>query len=214
MAKAKKNVDENKEVEIKEVKEVEVKETKKEIRTKKKANRKASMREIKKKMASIDVEIQNISTEECIYRDYRGRAVFDLMPYETKIVTLDDLLDVVSECKGYFGSYKIIIIDVIDDNDEFKIADIVEYLGLDEFYIGMGLPEEDYMDILLEDKELDEFEDIVESSNDDLVYAIAVSMVAKVKDEGYDDRGKMRLMTKRMPKLKDIFVDAEEARYE
>lgn len=214
MAKAKKNVAENKEVEIKEVKEVEVKETKKETRTKKKANRKTSMREIKKKMASIDVEIQNISTEECIYRDYRGRAVFDLMPYETKIVTLDDLLDVVSECKGYFGSYKIIIIDVIDDNDEFKIADIVEYLGLDEFYIGMGLPEEDYMDILLEDKELDEFEDIVESSNDDLVYAIAVSMVAKVKDEGYDDRGKMRLMTKRMPKLKDIFVDAEEARYE
>ena len=119
MAKAKKNVAENKEVEIKEVKEVEVKETKKETRTKKKANRKASMREIKKKMASIDVEIQNISTEECIYRDYRGRAVFDLMPYETKIVTLDDLLDVVSECKGYFGSYKIIIIDVIDDNDEF-----------------------------------------------------------------------------------------------
>lgn len=214
MAKAKKNVAENKEVEIKEVKEVEVKETKKETRIKKKANRKTSMREIKKKMASIDVEIQNISTEECIYRDYRGRAVFDLMPYETKIVTLDDLLDVVSECKGYFGSYKIIIIDVIDDNDEFKIADIVEYLGLDEFYIGMGLPEEDYMDILLEDKELDEFEDIVESSNDDLVYAIAVSMVAKVKDEGYDDRGKMRLMTKRMPKLKDIFVDAEEARYE
>ena len=135
MAKAKKNVAENKEVEIKEVKEV--KETKKETRTKKKANRKASMREIKKKMASIDVEIQNISTEECIYRDYRGRAVFDLMPYETKIVALDDLLDVVSECKGYFGSYKIIIIDVIDDNDEFKIADIVEYLGLDEFYIGM-----------------------------------------------------------------------------
>ena len=214
MAKAKKNVAENKEVENKEVKEVEVKETKKETRTKKKANRKASMREIKKKMASIDVEIQNISTEECIYRDYRGRAVFDLMPYETKMVALDDLLDVVSECKGYFGSYKIIIIDVIDDNDEFKIADIVEYLGLDEFYIGMGLPEEDYMDILLEDKELDEFEDIVESSNDDLVYAIAVSMVAKVKDEGYDDRGKMRLMTKRMPKLKDIFVDAEEARYE
>ena len=214
MAKAKKNVAENKEVEIKEVKEVEVKETKKETRTKKKANRKSSIKEIKKKMASIDVEIQNISTEECIYRDYRGRAVFDLMPYETKIVTLDDLLDVVSECKGYFGSYKIIIIDVIDDNDEFKIADIVEYLGLDEFYIGMGLPEEDYMDILLEDKELDEFEDIVESSNDDLVYAIAVSMVAKVKDEGYDDRGKMRLMTKRMPKLKDIFVDAEEARYE
>ena len=211
MAKAKKNVAENKEVEVK---EVEVKETKKETRNKKKANRKASMREIKKKMASIDVEIQNISTEECIYRDYRGRAVFDLMPYETKIVTLDDLLDVVSECKGYFGSYKIIIIDVIDDNDEFKIADIVEYLGLDEFYIGMGSPEEDYMDILLEDKELDEFEDIVESSNDDLVYAIAVSMVAKVKDEGYDDRGKMRLMTKRMPKLKDIFVDAEEARYE
>ena len=214
MAKAKKNVAENKEVEVKEVKEVEVKETKKETRNKKKANRKASMRDIKKKMASIDVEIQNISTEECIYRDYRGRAVFDLMPYETKIVTLDDLLDVVSECKGYFGSYKIIIIDVIDDNDEFKIADIVEYLGLDEFYIGMGLPEEDYMDILLEDKELDEFEDIVESSNDDLVYAIAVSMVAKVKDENYDDRGKMRLMTKRMPKLKDIFVDAEEARYE
>ena len=214
MAKAKKNVAENKEVEVKEVKEVEVKETKKETRNKKKANRKASMRDIKKKMASIDVEIQNISTEECIYRDYRGRAVFDLMPYETKIVTLDDLLDVVSECKGYFGSYKIIIIDVIDDNDEFKIADIVEYLGLDEFYIGMGLPEEDYMDILLEDKELDEFEDIVEYSNDDLVYAIAVSMVAKVKDENYDDRGKMRLMTKRMPKLKDIFVDAEEARYE
>ena len=214
MAKAKKNVAENKEVEVKEVKDVEVKETKKETRNKKKANRKASMRDIKKKMASIDVEIQNISTEECIYRDYRGRAVFDLMPYETKIVTLDDLLDVVSECKGYFGSYKIIIIDVIDDNDEFKIADIVEYLGLDEFYIGMRLPEEDYMDILLEDKELDEFEDIVESSNDDLVYAIAVSMVAKVKDEGYDDRGKMRLMTKRMPKLKDIFVDAEEARYE
>ena len=215
MAKAKKNVAENKKVEAKEVEEVkEVKETKKETRDKKRTNRKTSMREIKKKTASIDVEIQNISTEECIYRDYRGRAVFDLMPYETKMVTLDDLLDVVSECKGYFGSYKIIIIDVIDDNDEFKIADIVEYLGLDEFYIGMGLPEEDFMDILLEDKELDEFEDVVESANDDLVYAIAVSMVAKVKDEGYDDRGKMRLMTKRMPKLKDIFVDAEEARYE
>ena len=215
MAKAKKNVAENKKVEAKEVEEVkEVKETKKETRDKKRTNRKTSMREIKKKTASIDVEIQNISTEECIYRDYRGRAVFDLMPYETKMVGLDDLLDVVSECKGYFGSYKIIIIDVIDDNDEFKIADIVEYLGLDEFYIGMGLPEEDFMDILLEDKELDEFEDVVESANDDLIYAIAVSMVAKVKDENYDDRGKMRLMTKRMPKLKDIFVDAEEAKYE
>ena len=105
MAKAKKDVAENKKVEAKEAKEVkEVKETKKETKDKKRTNRRTSMREIKKKTASIDVEIQNISTEECIYRDYRGRAVFDLMPYETKMVGLDDLLDVVSECKGYFGS--------------------------------------------------------------------------------------------------------------
>ena len=216
MARAKKNVAENKEVEIEEVeieeKEIESKK-KTEKRDKKKANRKTAMREIKKKMASIDVEIQNISDGECIYRDYRNRAIFDLMPNETKMVSLDDLLDVVSNCRGYFRTYKIIIIDVVDDNDEFTINDIVSYLGLDEFYIGMGLPEEDFMDILLEDKEYDEFKEIVESANEELVYAIAVSMVAKVKDEDYDERDKMRLMSKKMPKLKDIFLDAEEDKY-
>ena len=161
----------------------------------------------------IDVEIQNISNATLIYRDYRGGLLFELEPSQTKVISLDDLTEVNSRCPGFFTRYDLIVIDVIDDDDEVGIQDVLMYLGVDDIYVGLKNIEEDYMDILLDEESYDEFKRVI-NLNKDILRVVAGNMIRKVKDEEYDQRDKMKLMIDKMPFLKDVFLEAEEARYE
>ena len=199
------------------IKDAETKENKKETNKNKKPSkataRRNAIKQIRKKASMIDVEIQNISNGVLLYRDTRGGLLFQLEPSETKVVALDDLSEVNSRCPIFFTEYNLIIIDVIDDDDEIGIQEVLMYLGIDEIYSNIKGLEEDYMDKLLDDESYEEFEKVLDS-NRDMVKVVAGNMVRKVKDEDYDQRDKMKLMIKKIPYLKDIFLEAEEARYE
>ena len=199
------------------IKDAETKENKKETNKNKKPSkataRRNAIKQIRKKASMIDVEIQNISNGVLLYRDTRGGLLFQLEPSETKVVALDDLSEVNSRCPIFFTEYNLIIIDVIDDDDEIGIQEVLMYLGIDEIYSDIKGLEEDYMDKLLDDESYEEFEKVLDL-NRDMVKVVAGNMVRKVKDEDYDQRDKMKLMIKKIPYLKDIFLEAEEARYE
>ena len=199
------------------IKDAETKENKKETNKNKKPSkataRRNAIKQIRKKASMIDVEIQNISNGVLLYRDTRGGLLFQLEPSETKVVALDDLSEVNSRCPIFFTEYNLIIIDVIDDDDEIGIQEVLMYLGIDEIYSNIKGLEEDYMDKLLDDESYEEFEKVLDL-NRDMVKVVAGNMVRKVKDEDYDQRDKMKLMIKKIPYLKDIFLEAEEARYE
>ena len=199
------------------IKDAETKENKKETTKNKKPSkataRRNAIKQIRKKASMIDVEIQNLSNGVLLYRDTRGGLLFQLEPSETKVIALDDLSEVNSRCPIFFTEYNLIIIDVIDDDDEIGIQEVLMYLGIDEIYSNIKGLEEDYMDKLLDDESYEEFEKVLDS-NRDMVKVVAGNMVRKVKDEDYDQRDKMKLMIKKIPYLKDIFLEAEEARYE
>lgn len=199
------------------IKDAETKENKKETKKNKKPSkataRRNAIKQIRKKASMIDVEIQNLSNGVLLYRDTRGGLLFQLEPSETKVIALDDLSEVNSRCPIFFTEYNLIIIDVIDDDDEIGIQEVLMYLGIDEIYSDIKGLEEDYMDKLLDDESYEEFEKVLDS-NRDMVNVVAGNMVRKVKDEDYDQRDKMKLMIKKIPYLKDIFLEAEEARYE
>ena len=199
------------------IKDTETKENKKETNKNKKPSkataRRNAIKQIRKKASMIDVEIQNISNGVLLYRDTRGGLLFQLEPSETKVIALDDLSEVNSRCPIFFTEYNLIIIDVIDDDDEIGIQEVLMYLGIDEIYSDIKGLEEDYMDKLLDEESYEEFEKVLDS-NRDMVKVVAGNMVRKVKDEDYDQRDKMKLMIKKIPYLKDIFLEAEEARYE
>lgn len=208
----------NKDAEVKKTetkKDTELKkaETKKDKKPNKARARKNAIKQIRKKATMIDVEIQNISNATLIYRDYRGGLLFELEPSQTKVISLDDLTEVNSRCPGFFTRYDLIVIDVIDDDDEVGIQDVLMYLGVDDIYVGLKNVEEDYMDILLDEESYDEFERVI-NLNKDILRVVAGNMIRKVKDEEYDQRDKMKLMIDKMPFLKDVFLEAEEARYE
>ena len=192
------------------IKDAETKENKKPSKA---TARRNAIKQIRKKASMIDVEIQNISNGVLLYRDTRGGLLFQLEPSETKVVALDDLSEVNSRCPIFFTEYNLIIIDVIDDDDEIGIQEVLMYLGIDEIYSNIKGLEEDYMDKLLDDESYEEFEKVLDL-NRDMVKVVAGNMVRKVKDEDYDQRDKMKLMIKKIPYLKDIFLEAEEARYE
>lgn len=199
------------------IKDAETKENKKETKKNKKPSkataRRNAIKQIRKKASMIDVEIQNLSNGVLLYRDTRGGLLFQLEPSETKVIALDDLSEVNSRCPIFFTEYNLIIIDVIDDDDEIGIQEVLMYLGIDEIYSDIKGLEEDYMDKLLDEESYEEFEKVLDS-NRDMVNVVAGNMVRKVKDEDYDQRDKMKLMIKKIPYLKDIFLEAEEARYE
>ena len=199
------------------IKDAETKENKKETKKNKKPSkataRRNAIKQIRKKASMIDVEIQNLSNGVLLYRDTRGGLLFQLEPSETKVIALDDLSEVNSRCPIFFTEYNLIIIDVIDDDDEIGIQEVLMYLGIDEIYSDIKGLEEDYMDKLLDEESYEEFEKVLDS-NRDMVNVVAGNMVRKVKDEEYDQRDKMKLMIDKMPFLKDVFLEAEEARYE
>ncbi len=199
------------------IKDAETKENKKETKKNKKPSkataRRNAIKQIRKKASMIDVEIQNLSNGVLLYRDTRGGLLFQLEPSETKVIALDDLSEVNSRCPIFFTEYNLIIIDVIDDDDEIGIQEVLMYLGIDEIYSDIKGLEEDYMDKLLDEESYEEFEKVLDL-NRDMVKVVAGNMIRKVKDEDYDQRDKMKLMIKKIPYLKDIFLEAEEARYE
>lgn len=160
---------------------------------------------VRKKASDIDVEIQNIYFGKVGYFDYKGHPYFQLAPGQTKMISLEELYEVANDCVGLFKNYKIIIIDVYDD--EYTVGDILQYLGIEQYYENPNGLEEDYIDTLLEDDtDYEDFEDIVGRDNQALNKAIAGRMISKIKSEDYYDRDKIDLIARKM-KLRTIIKE-------
>lgn len=159
---------------------------------------------VRKKASDIDVEIQNIYFGGVGYFDYKGHPYFQLAPGQTKMISLEELYEVANDCIGLFKNYKIIVIDVYDD--EYTVGDILQYLGIEQYYENANGLEEDYIDTLLEETDYEDFEDIIRKDNQALNKAIAGRMISKIKSEDYYDRDKIDLVARKM-KLRSIIQE-------
>ena len=182
---------------------------KKERNRKRKANaeRKALNSQLRKDRKNITVEIMNVSHGICRYTDIIGRLLFDLEPGEIEVLSLEELTEVNNRCKGFFKKYKLIVIDVM--SDEYKIEDILGYLGVLRYYEEIENKDEDFLETLIYDEDYDEFKDVFRHGNNELKNAIAGRLLLAYRDPSereYIEKAKVKLVGNKLG-LMDIIEE-------
>ena len=176
-------------------------------RSKASAERKALNSQLRKERKDILVEIMNVSHCICRYNDINGRILFDLEPSEMETLSLEELTEVNNRCKGFFRTYKLIITDVL--SEEYKIEDILNYLGIMRYYEEFENKGEDFLEYLIYDEDYDEFKNVFRKGSIELQNAIAGRILLAYKDPSereYIDKAKIKLVGNKLG-LMDIIEE-------
>ena len=171
------------------------------------AERKAVNSQLRKDRKNITVEIMNVSYGICRYTDINGRVLFDLEPGEIEVLSLEELTEVNNRCKGFFKKYKLIVIDVM--SDEYKVEDVLGYLGVLRYYEKIENKDEDFLETLIYDEDYEEFKDVFRHGSNELKNAIAGRLILAYRDpseRGYIEKSKVKLVGSKLG-LMDIFEE-------
>lgn len=171
------------------------------------AERKALNSQLRKDRKNITVEIMNVSHGICRYTDINGRVLFDLEPGEIEVLSLEELTEVNNRCKGFFKKYKLIVIDVM--SDEYKVEDVLGYLGVLRYYEEIENKDEDFLETLIYDEDYDEFKDVFRHGSNELKNAIAGRLLLAYRDPSereYIEKAKIKLVGNKLG-LMDIIEE-------
>ena len=134
----------------------------KEVKKEVKKSKAEIIRNLKREASKIDVEVMNLTNGSLIYENgYDSIRMNE--PGETVIIGLDTLLKMKnSPC------VRRLFISVIDVyNPEYEFKDIIDMLDLTKIY-GDKILTLDYLDEILEDSSIDEFETILNTVSPEL----------------------------------------------
>ena len=171
------------------------------------AERKAVNSQLRKDRKNITVEIMNVSDGICRYTDVNSRVLFDLEPGEIEVLTLEELTEVNNRCKGFFKKYKLIVIDVM--SEEYKVEDVLGYLGVLRYYEQIENKDEDFLETLIYDEDYDEFKDVFRHGSNELKNAIAGRLLLAYRDPSereYIEKAKVKLVGNKLG-LMDIIEE-------
>ena len=159
--------------------------------TVKKPSQSTRLREIKKNMKNIDVEVQNLSQGNFVYA--KGSDILEINERgETKIVSLD-LLSAMS--KSFLEKFFIAIVDVYDDYDK---DDVLKVLGIEDEYSKFDISVEGVESFLDDKTSVDDFDKTLNSLSDNLVYRIAERAVILDKNKQFDSYAKRKSLETRL----------------
>ena len=165
-------MEENKTTQEVEVKKPRKKKTTPKVEVKeKKKSKKQIASDLRRNMGSIDVEILNISDMRVSHANKMGVFYFQLEPNEAMIISLEELYEVKTKAKKCFVDHMIIITEVL--NEEYKIDDIMTFLGLDNIYKGIEDPNSDFLEALVVETSDDELEAILKKKSKKEIKRIA-----------------------------------------
>ena len=170
-------------MERKEVKQETVKEVKK-------PSQSTRLKEIKKNVKDIDIEIMKISGGSFYYE--KGNDIIEMQePGETKIVSLDVLLGMK---RDFLEKLFISIIDCLDD---YELEDVLTVLNISETYKHIILTL-DGMDDFLMNSSPDDFDEKIRKMPDNLIYRLVERALKLDKQNQFDSYTKRKSLETRL----------------
>lgn len=169
---------------------VESKEVKEEVV--KKPSQSARLKEIKKNMKDIDIEIMNMCHGSFHYE--KGNDIIEMQESgETKIVSLDMLLGMRKEF------LEKIFISIVDCLDDYELEDILTVLNMSDIYKHIELTV-DGIDNFLTDTKIspEEFDKKIKEMPDNLVYRLVERALHLDKQNKFDSYTKRKSLETRL----------------
>lgn len=156
----------------------------------KKPSQSSRLKEIKKNMKDIDVEIMNITGGTFYYE--KGNDIVEMQePGETKVVSLDILL---SMNRDFLNKLFISVVDCLDD---YELEDILTVLNISDTYKHIDVTLEG-MDNFLMGASNDEFDKKIRQMPDELIYRLVERAIILDKKNKFDSYAKRKSLETRL----------------
>lgn len=179
-------------------------------RERRRDNNRKSINEKRNILKNADISIKNNTTSRIILKSQIGGGSIYILANNGDIedVPFNELHDIFKRHRKLFEEFKIIIEDVYcPDNDEMTIEDVKMVLGLKERDVE-EVPDEYYLDEVLLDFTLDEYEEEVNSLPKSVINRLLDRAIILYKQGEFSNFNKMSLLEKKLG-IEYVFEDID-----
>lgn len=179
-------------------------------RERRRDNNRKSINEKRNILKNADISIKNNTTSRIILKSQiNGGSIYILANNgDVEDVPFNELHDIFKRHRKLFEEFKIIIEDVYcPDNDEMTIEDVKMVLGLKERGVE-EVPDEYYLDEVLLDFTLDEYEEEVNSLPKSVINRLLDRAIILYKQGEFSNFNKMSLLEKKLG-IEYVFEDID-----
>jgi hypothetical protein len=179
-------------------------------RERRRDNNRKSINEKRNILKNADISIKNNTTSRIILKSQIGGGSIYILANNGDIedVPFNELHDIFKRHRKLFEEFKIIIEDVYcPDNDEMTIEDVKMVLGLKERGVE-EVPDEYYLDEVLLDFSLDEYEEEVNSLPKSVINRLLDRAIILYKQGEFSNFNKMSLLEKKLG-IEYVFEDID-----
>ena len=179
-------------------------------RERRRDNNRKSINEKRNILKNADISIKNNTTSRIILKSQIGGGSIYILANNGDIedVPFNELHDIFKRHRKLFEEFKIIIEDVYcPDNNEMTIEDVKMVLGLKERGVE-EVPDEYYLDEVLLDFTLDEYEEEVNSLPKSVINRLLDRAIILYKQGEFSNFNKMSLLEKKLG-IEYVFEDID-----
>ena len=179
-------------------------------RERRRDNNRKSINEKRNILKNADISIKNNTTSRIILKSQiSGGSIYILANNgDIEDVPFNELHDIFKRHRKLFEEFKIIIEDVYcPDNDEMTIEDVKMVLGLKERGVE-EVPDEYYLDEVLLDFTLDEYEEEINSLPKSVINRLLDRAIILYKQGEFSNFNKMSLLEKKLG-IEYVFEDID-----
>lgn len=179
-------------------------------RERRRDNNRKSINEKRNILKNADISIKNNTTSRIILKSQIGGGSIYILANNGDIedVPFNELHDIFKRHRKLFEEFKIIIEDVYcPDNDEMTIEDVKMVLGLKERGVE-EVPDEYYLDEVLLDFTLDEYEEEINSLPKSVINRLLDRAIILYKQGEFSNFNKMSLLEKKLG-IEYVFEDID-----
>lgn len=177
--------------------------TKKKAKPQPKKKTKAELRKILKDSEAVIVNNFGVKLR---YEDNNGFEL-ELLSYgDTDVVEIEELRKMHVKKKAFFNNYWILITDVICDDESVTLEDVYEYIGITKLYKEFENPNNEFFEDLLIDSSLDEFKNVLNHMNKELITQLFVRATELYKQQEFRDSLKIMSLEEKVGR-EDCFKD-------
>lgn len=202
----KENVKMVEEMEERVVEKPKAKKTTTKKKTTKPQPKKKTKAELRKILKDSEAVIVNNFGVKLRYEDNNGFEL-ELLSYgDTDVVEIEELRKMHVKKKAFFNNYWILITDVICDDESVTLEDVYEYIGITKLYKEFENPNNEFFEDLLIDSSLDEFKNVLNHMNKELITQLFVRATELYKQQEFRDSLKIMSLEEKVGR-EDCFKD-------
>lgn len=168
--------------------------------------KKKTKAELRKILKDSEAVIVNNFGVKLRYEDNNGFEL-ELLSYgDTDVVEIEELRKMHVKKKAFFNNYWILITDVICDDESVTLEDVYEYIGITKLYKEFENPNNEFFEDLLIDSSLDEFKNVLNHMNKELITQLFVRATELYKQQEFRDSLKIMSLEEKVGR-EDCFKD-------